>query len=512
MGLNMAIVKVANVGQGCNKDLTPEELEVGIWSDLQNMRFRNGYVQRFNGLGQVFDSTTIVPYYLTQYQTFDKKYWIHAGLTKVFADDGTTRTEISPASAPTGSIGDRWSSAAFGGILVMTNGKDIPYFWNGNPATDLAALTNWDTNERCASIHAFKNYLVALDITKTSTRFPYMVKWSHAAVPGSLPDSWDETNVVKDAGEQDLAETPDSIVDALPLGDSLIIYKERSAYQMSFIGQPFIFQFQRLSGEHGMLAKGCGAITPKGHVILTSGDVVLNTGQNIQSIADGVIRRWIFTTIDQTNFKSAFVCANPQANEVLICFPQTGSSACNVAAVWNWETGLWGIRSFGEVYYGASGQLEVQVSDSWLSDAASWELDVTSWSEFEYAPGETRLLLSKATSIVAFDIGSTDGGVPVQGVAERVGITLDDPYSNKLIRAVYPRIDARKGAQVEVSVGSSMNAGQAVNWSAPVIFRVGEDIKVDTFAQGRFLSVRFSSDVPWRMRSFDVDVVPSGAY
>jgi hypothetical protein len=102
--------------------------------------------------------------------------------------------------------------------------------------------------------------------------------------------------------------------------------------------------------------------------------------------------------------------------------------------------------------------------------------------------------------------------VALSGTAERKGMTFQDPYSNKLIRAVYPRVDASTGAPLQVEVGSSMYADSAVTWSPPVTFQVGRDIKVDTFAQGRFLAVRFSGSFPWRMRSFDVDVVPSGAY
>jgi len=510
----MAIIKVTNTGQGCNKDLTPEELQMGVWSSVTNMRFNNGYIQRFKGLSQIYDTTTVVPRFIAPFQTATKRYWIHAGTNKVFADDGTTRTEITPALAPTGGVDDRWSATSFGGVFIATNGKDVPYFWNGNPATDLAALTSWDTNERCSSIHAFKNYLVALDITKSGgARFPYMVKWSTEAVPGALPSTWDETDVTASAGENDLAETPDVIVDAVPLGDSLIIYKERSAYSMRFIGQPFIFQFQRLPGHHGMLTKGCGTYTPIGQVILTNGDVVLFDGNGFKSIADGLVRRHIFQNINTSNYRKAFVVQNPQRNEVLVCYPETGTDVCNKAAVWNWSTGLWGFRDLGAVYYGASGQIDISIPNTWSSDAGSWAFDTTTWNEDEYAPNEDRLLLAQTTRLVGFDIGGSDDNVSaLSGVAERVAMTFDDPYSNKLIRAVYPRVDAATGAPLQVQVGSSMYADQAPVWSDPVTFTVGRDIKADTFAQGRFLSVRVSGNFPWRMRSFDVDVVPTGAY
>lgn len=39
----MAMIKIANAGLGVNYDLTPEELPDGVWTDVQNMRFKDGY-------------------------------------------------------------------------------------------------------------------------------------------------------------------------------------------------------------------------------------------------------------------------------------------------------------------------------------------------------------------------------------------------------------------------------------------------------------------------------------
>ena len=43
-------------------------------------------------------------------------------------------------------------------------------------------------------------------------------------------------------------------------------------------------------------------------------------------------------------------------------------------------------------------------------------------------------------------------------------------------------------------------------------YTVGTDIKADSFAQGRFVAVEFSASSPFRVRSFDLDVITTGAY
>lgn len=590
----MPLVQLPDLGKGVNADLSAEELQAGVWSSATNMRFMNGFAQRFNGLAKTFDTPTVTPYYITPYQTNTTRYFVHAGLQRVFADNGVARVELTrlaeiaiasiarttsalatlTTSAPhglstgnlvtvygalpnafnvtneaitvtgpttftyaltvdpgtsatrigrligpgaavnnfTGAIDDRWTGGVLGGVLVMNNGVDAPQYWGGG-AQKLQTLPGWNAAWTAQVIIPFKNYLVALDVTKSGTRNRNLVKWSVAAVPGAIPDSWDETDLNREAGELDIAETPDFLVDALPMGDSLFIYKERSMYVLRSIPSQLIFQVQRLPGDSGMLARGCGAVTPVGHVVLTPGDVVLNTGQGVTSIANGQVRRYIFNNIDSTNYKRAFVTTNPQRNEVLVCFPLTGSSTCNKAAVWNWVDKTWGFRDIGDTTYGAVGQVDEITQGTWASDSESWDLDVTTWGESAYAPNEARLLLSQLTQIAAFDASGSDDGVnPVVGTLERTGMYFDDAQAYKLMRGVWPRIDAPTGSVVTFTPGAAAVPHGVPTWGAPVSFVVGQDPKADFFAQGRYNALRISCAAPWRIRAMDVDVVKTGKF
>ena len=508
----MSIVSVKDCGAGINSDLTPEELGAGYWSASQNMRFADGYATRFRGSRQVFDAPSVTPYYLMPYATTTARYWVHAGLTSVYADDGTTRSNIT-GTAFTGAIDDRWTGGTLNGVMVLNNGVDKPRFWGGTGT--LADLTGWGATHKCAALRPFKNFLIALDITKGSTRYPHMVKWSTIAVPGAIPTSWDETNPALDAGENDLAETPDLLVDCLPLGDVNIIYKERSMYAISYIGAPYIFRFQRLPGDVGMLARGCAVATPAGHVVLSAGDVVVHAGQGAQSIANAVIRDYIFKNINSANYKRAFVTSNPQKNEVWICFPYGDATDCNTACVWNWVSKAWSVRALSNATYGAFGQFSVAGGSSTWSDSDTWETDATSWNENEYSPAESRLLLCHSTPLISLaDTGTSDFGAQIAASLERTGIHLDSPNIVKTCRAIYPRIEGNAGTVINIEVGAAMVANGAPVWQSPVPFTVGVDQKIDTFAAGRYLSVRFTNtNYPaWRMRSFDIDYIESGLY
>lgn len=508
------IAKWPDCGKGLNLDLMPEELQAGTWSGGKNMRFRNGFAERFGGMANVFGATSVTPYFIDYYKSTNTRYWIHAGLSRVFADDGFTRTEITPTSVFTGNIDDRYTSAIINSIFVLNNGVDVPHWWNGDTGTDLQTLTAWDSSWRCKSILSFKDYLIALNVTKGSNKYPSMVKWSAAAIPGTLPASWDETDVTKDAGEVDLSETPDEIVDAVKLGDSVVIYKQRSMYLMTFIGQPYIFRFQRLPYESGILARGCAVETPVGHVVLTSGDVVLHSGQAPQSIANGQIRDYIFRNISNANYDRAFIVTNPQKYEVVICFPTEGNQNCDKAAVWNWKENTWGIRDLDNVTNGASGLISDDYSlEQWVGDTNSWESDGTIWNENEYSSSQDRLIFSRVGYISAFDVGLTDYGSAFESYLERTGIPFDDPQAIKLIRSIQPRIDAVAGAEFDIEVAGGFAPVSNGVYQSSTDFIVGTDFKSDCLVSGRYLSLKISNTGnAWKMRSIDFDVVAGGAY
>ena len=509
----MSIATVSNCGQGLNADLTPEELGVGVWSDVSNVRFSNGYAERFRGMTQVFATPAVTPYWCAPYVYVTTKFIVHAGLAAVYVDDGTTRTDIT-GTAPTGAIDDRWTGGTLNGIFVCNNGVDLPKYWVGTIATNLVEMSGvgWDTGWRCEAMRPFKNFLVALNITKSGTKYPHMVKWSAAANPGAVPSDWDETDPTIDAGEQDLAGA-DPLVDALQLGDVLILYKQRSCWAMSFIGAPYIFRFQRLPGEHGMLARGCAVDTPLGHVVLSAGDVVLNAGNGPVSICNGAVRKYIFNNINSTYYKRAFVTSNPSRDEVWVCFPFGSAEACDRAAVWNWTDKTWSIRTLVNATFGCVGQ--TTITDSWDADTETWDQDATQWNENEYSPAESRLFMTHSTPRISIvDSGSTDFGTVISGYLERTGMHLGDPNAVKTITGIRPRIDGATGATVTVEIGGAMSPDATPTWSTAQTFTIGSSIKIDSFATGRFLSVRFENVdyAQWRMRSFDIDYVNAGRY
>ncbi|MDX4957228.1 hypothetical protein [Delftia acidovorans] len=512
----MGIQTLADLGKsGIIKDVQPQELPVSAWSDGINIRFRDGGVERMKGELQVFATPSVTPYWLQPYYQGGKRWWIHAGLSAIYADDGMTRVNITPSPAPTGGVDNRYTGGVLNGVLVANNGVDAPWYWGGTGV--MLALPGWTAGMKAASLRPFKNVLVALDVNKSGTRYGQMVKWSDIAAPGAVPQSWDQTDKTKNAGEVDLAEEPSLMVDQMPLGDVNVIYKENSMYAMRAVGGTEVFAFQRLPGSVGALGKGCIAQTPFGHVVLTHGDVIIHSGQGPKSIISGRMRQWLFRQIDAVNRGRSMVLANPPVKEVWICFPELGKEYCSLACCWNWEEDTWSIRRLANVTCGGVGQLDSGTTNTWASQNYAWQDAAQAWNEDPLSPAQERLLIGNSSPVInAVEITGTLNGAAYASTAERTGLALGSPDTVKTVRGLRFRALGSMGTKIQIEVGGQMSMEQPISWAAPVTHTIGANTygQIDTFANGRFIGVRVTSldNQPWRFQSYDTDFVVTGRY
>lgn len=499
---------------GANFDQAPEEMVLGAWSGVRNVRFLDGAAERFSGIASVFAAPSATPYGLHQFDTPTARYWIEAGLATIYADDGTTRHNLTPASPPTGAADDRWSLGSFSGYAVANNGKDKPWTWDGNTANDFISMASWPATWIADVVVPFGVHLVALGVSKSGTKQPHTVAWSQSAQPGQLPTTWTSA-ATNDAGERDLV-SKGVMVDAVPMGNALVVYKEASMWLMTRIGGEEVMQTVPLPGNVGAMWRGCVVDTPVGHVVLTNGDVVIHQGQGVRSILNGRMRKWLFQTIDATAFRRAFLVPNYKRSEVWVCFPENGNTTCNLALVWNWADDKLAVRELAAVTCGAFGQIPAALSApaTWDADTGTWDSDATTWDGTEYLANDLRTMLGSAAAFGLVDTGTSDYGNNMTATLERRGLHFGTPTRVKTAKSVFPRFDGTTGTVISVQLGGAMKANEGPVWSPAVDFTVGNDQKADIFATGRFLAIRFTSRGAglWRLRSLDIDGRVGGAF
>lgn len=517
----MPMLNVPNCGStGVVRDLSVHELPLGAWTDAQNIRFLDGYAYQFLGHGEVYPSPSQVPQFIMPVLVAGASYWLYATASGQFVVANTAgvpvHTDISHVT-PRAGVPNQWTGFVFGGIPVLNTGDTatIPMYWDQNLTHKFVDLPAWPANTYCKALRSYKNFLIALGVTKAGVSYPYMVKWSSAAVPGALPSTWNEADATEDAGETDLADGQDPIIDGLRLRDSFMIYKQSSIYRMDYVGGPFVFQFTKVLGTSGALNRNCIVEIDGLHCVLTSQDVIVHDGQTPQSVLDKVTRRYLFNSIDPDSRSRCFLFKNPYLNEVYVCYPEIGMTTCTRAMVWNYRDKTISFREIPSLNHANVGQSQSDIGDSWDVDLDPWDSDTTLWNSPGFTPDDARVLLASADQkIYLLDATNSFNGVVPTAYLERQGLSFDAPESTKLLRGIRPRITGTVGKTVIVSAAGMQDPYETPVYTETATYIIGSTVACDFNVDGRYIAIKFEAGtaVAWRLDSFTIDIELSGGW
>ena len=517
---------------GIITDQLPMQLPANAWSAGNNVRFTDNKVEKTTGW-EVYRDTGLnwdggsgeQVYWAIPYNDGTSALWIYAGLKDVRVYDGATDKEITRASADYSAAAlTNWTGGIISNILVINNGVDLPQSWDGDFSTPskLIDLANFSTQaDRCGVIRVYKNYLIALDVTKSSIRYRSLVKWSDSAALGQLPGSWDATDATTDAGETDLSEkTKDvnigALIDCLPLRNTNIVYSDSQVWAMDFIGGQFVFNFRQIFKNNGILSRRCVQEFEGKHFVVGNGDVYVHDGNTLKSVIDAKRRRFLFDDIDADNYQTTYVFANYSAKEMWICYPksESPSSLPNKALIWNWTNGTWGQKDLPEGTYGtphiSSGIVDTSItSDAWSANTDTWLTVNRHWDLQAYSPQEQSPLIC-ADKLYKGDSTDTHAGTNMISSVERTDIPIGEDDLTVRIKALYPKMSGSDA--VNVYVGTHSAPGDSPSYAAPVSFIPGTSKKVDVRKTGTHMAVKFEStgDQSWCLYGYDTEIEPVG--
>ena len=509
----MGVVTISQAGQyGVNKDLSQADLPPNVWTSANNIRFQDGGARQVLGYKDLYPSPPITPFHVMPITLGTSHAWIYCGATKIYSVvDGPVHTDISRlVGGAYTATRNSWTSCLLGGIAVLNNGVDVPQqFISGNcTALGSTAASAWPVTYTAQSIRTYKNSLVALNITKAGVNYPYMVKWSHPADPGSMVPTWDTTDATKDAGEVDLSDGYDKIIDGLALRDAFIIYKESSVWRMDYVGGTFVYRFQKVLGASGALSKNCIVEIDGQHFVFSSSDCIIHDGLQSTSVLDKQTRRYLFQQIDPTYSGQCFVFVDRLYNEVHACYAGLGSTTPNKAMVWNWVDKTVSFRDMPSVNHGSSGYVVDTGGSTTFAGAVGTFASRTDTFNASVSGLNRQLsvLASDNTKLYLMDSGTSFAGAAVNGYVERAGLSFGSSEKMKLVRGIVPRIYGDTGLTVNAYVGTSIDAYGAVTYGPAMPYTIGSSIALDTLVTGRYIAVKFGTGtaLAWRLDGYDV--------
>ena len=496
-------IVAGQTGFSLNRDLSPYNMPPQLFSDVLNARFVDGKAGKISGHTQVLGTPIAAPFWASDFRQGSNLLWIYGGLTglfKITVSTHATVTRSSGAYTTLNNTKENWHGGNLGGVLVLTNNLDVPQSLTqaGSVFTD---LPNWPSALRCKAIVPFKNHLVALNLTDNGAAKPFTIRWSDAIPAGASSNgtnTWNTASTASESSETSLSGTSGHILNALPLGNELIIYKEDSVFALNFVGGNFTFNVREKFKDTGLFARDAVVDLGDGtHVMMTTNDVVRHNGNSLKSVIDDKVKTLLFKDVDNNDFHKTFLAHNQIQTEVWICYAQTGAlnGFPNRALIWNYKENTWTIRDLPNVNYIAKGVVNPQLANTWASlSGKTWSTVTGVWSLDPYNPTVDSLLMcgTNDTKLYLADSGTTFNGVSFLTKLERVGLHSGRTDAVKAINRLYPRIEGT--GTVNISVGTEFTPFQGVSYSDPVAFEIGTDYKIDVRKRGRYLAVKIESD------------------
>lgn len=488
----------------------------GAWTDSRNIEYRDGAIEKAQGYAQVFSDLSVTAIWAAPISDGSNYFWVYGSGTVMYATDGTTHANIT-GSITLGATDDlNYSGGPFHGYMLVNDGVSMPQTWTPSLSNDLVSLSAWPAvTTTCKVMRTFKDFIFALRVTEGGIYNPRLILWSDRANPGALPGSWDYADPTNQAGINELAQTQDIIVDALPLRDSMMFYKENHTWMADYIGGDDIFGFRQVFSQIGLLSERCAIAFGSQHLVWTDQDIVLHDGNNARSILDGRARRWFFNRININRYKRCYAIADYRKRVAYFCYPEYGYDWPTMALAWNWhEDTLQPIELGGPKTWAETGITPASGTtidgDSGTIDSATGLFDDESYSPFT---GAMVLLDANRNRAYQHNTGETFGGTAMSVYAERSGWALSSDMTRlKRIVRLYPRIIGNVGDTIDFHVGVRTTPNAPVQWRGPFRFRIGIDYKIDLRVTGRVLDFRvnYTGSNTWRMHGIGVEFEADG--
>ena len=491
-----------------NKDLSPYDMPPTFFNDGVNVRFLDGKAGKILGHSQVLGTPTAAPYWAISWLQGSTDLWIYGGLTNLYKISGTTHSTVTRASGAYTTLSgttNNWQGGVLGGVLVCTNGLDVPqsFVQSGSQFTD---LSDWPSTLRCKTIVPFRNHLVALNLTDSGAEKPFTIRWSDAIPAGASTNgtnTWNTASTASESAETSLTGTKGHVLNALQLGNELIVYKEDSVYALNYVGGSFTFNVREKFKDTGLFSRDAVIDLGDGrHVMMATNDVLIHNSNSLKSVIDDHMKTFLFSEIDSTYFYKTFLAHNKIKNEVWICYPRTGSTngLANTALIWNYRDDTWTTRDLPNLNFATKGLVDPDQTNTWGASAGVWEATTLAWAQQEYNPSIDSLLMcgTADTKFYLADSGTTFDGTNFLTTLERRGLHAGRTDAVKAISRVYPRIEGT--GVVNISIGAELHPFAGVTYSPAVPFIIGTDSKVDCRVRGRYMAIRIESEAVTQFR------------
>jgi hypothetical protein len=284
-------------------------------------------------------------------------------------------------------------SSAGASLFVYTNGVDRVQKWDGTNAP--SALGGWTTSPTVPKTLAnFQSRLIGGFITEAGVQCPFRVQWSIAGDP--------ETITGTGSGFVDLAESADWVVALATLKSKLFVFKERSIWELAYVGGTTVF-------KPYLRVEGIGTYSPRSVVnlgdeliFLGTDNIYLFDGLEVTPIGQNVIPLLFETNTRLVNAAKANRVAATYVEELReysFCCPTEGDVP-NLLFTYNFDVKSWALRNLEVTAFGFG---NIPTSNAWQDLSGIWNDQSWEWMERPLAASAPTTLIGNSSGVIKED-------------------------------------------------------------------------------------------------------------
>ena len=457
------------------------------------------------------------------------------GTTAVAHDDGTAVVNATDYNAwgdavAAGQVNlepGLWSLDNFGEVLVATVANGKTFTWNPSATTPLTTRAALDTTNfltgnnptasRLTLISPTTRHLIHFGtettIGTTTTQDDMFIRFSESEDINSYTPS-----VTNTAGTQRLQDGT-KIVGALKAKENILIWTDNALYTMKFVGSPFIFGFEQVGTNCGLIGKNA-AIEVDGvaYWMSTKGFFIYDgTVKTLPcSVEDDV-----YNNLDTTKGQQVVAGLNNLFSEVTWWYtespsPSAGGDFNNKAVTYNYAEsaqvpgGIWYTNSEPRTSW-IDANLYPKPHATKFDDTGTGTFPVILGEDglgktiyFEHEVGTDQVNEDGSVTTIVSDIQSYDFDLQTEtGAGEKfVSVSRFIPDFKNL----------NGDATVTLSVKRYPSEDSISSTHSPFTITSSTD-KIDTRARGRYVSVKIANtdiNQEWRYGTLTLDVKPDG--
>jgi len=411
-------------------------------------------------------------------------YFFAAGLSKIYTVSGSgTLTQVN--TGLTTGANDRVRFTQFGKTVIICNNAEKLKSWVLGTSTTFAEVSA--SAPIAKFITVVRDFVVCANTLET-TQQQYRVRWSAIN---------DETDWVENVNTQsDYQDIPDGgQIMGIRGGEFGLVLLERSIHRMTYVGTPFIFQFDNISRNKGCMVSGSVAQYQGITFFLSDDGFYMCDGQQVVPIGAEKVDRFFLSDASESDYNSMSAAIDPVRK--LVIWNYKSVDATRKLLIYNFATKKW---TYGDANTDYLGEASSGASTLEELDSISGSIDAltTSLDSLLYVGGKYFLGGTYGTRVYSFTGASLTGSIATGDI---------DVGANSVVTLARPIVDNGSGS---LSVASRTLLNQSVTYGTSTA--ADSENRVSLRSAGRYHRLKLvPTGANWKTAvAVDVDVTPQG--